>query len=84
MVSQTHLGCSTARNKGTCTNRKTINREQLEQDVLNALKSHLMEPDLCDLFCKEYTTHMNELRRSHNAALEGARKEHQSVVKKLD
>ena len=84
MVSQTHLGCSTARNKGTCSNRKTIKREQLEQDVLSALKSHLMEPNLCDLFCKEYTAHMNELRRSHNSALEGARKEHQSVVKKLD
>ena len=84
MVSQTHLGCSTARNKGTCSNRKTIKREQLEQDVLNALKSHLMEPDLCDLFCKEYTAHMNDLRRSHNAALDGYRKEHKSVVKKLD
>ena len=84
MVSQTHLGCSTARNKGTCSNRKTIKREQLELDVLSALKSHLMDPDLCDLFCKEYTAHMNELRRTHNAALDSHRKEHQLVVKKLD
>ncbi|WP_408014302.1 hypothetical protein [Roseibium marinum] len=84
MVSQTHLGCSTARNKGTCDNRKTIKRETLEQDVLNALKSHLMDPDLCDLFCKEYTAHLNQLRLNHNASIEGYKSEHKQTLKKLD
>ncbi len=34
-VSQKHYGCSTARNKGTCDNRKTIMQERLEEAVLN-------------------------------------------------
>ena len=83
MISQTHLGCSNARNKGTCDNRKAIKREKLEADVLNALRSHLMDKELCELFCKEYTRHMNELRRNHNLALEGYRQEHKRVKKNL-
>jgi hypothetical protein len=45
-ISQTHLGCATARNKGTCQNRLGISREALEQAILNALKQHLMQPVL--------------------------------------
>ncbi len=74
-ISSSRLGCSTARNKGTCDNRMTIPREDLEEAVLNALKQHLMDPDLCRVFCDEYTRHMNELRMQHNAALEGYRAE---------
>jgi hypothetical protein len=33
MISATHLGCSAARNKGTCGNRRTIARDALERRV---------------------------------------------------
>jgi hypothetical protein len=33
MISATHVGCSTARNKGTCSNRVTIKRAALEERV---------------------------------------------------
>lgn len=36
MISQTHIGCSTARNKGTCANRLSMKRESLEDAVLGA------------------------------------------------
>lgn len=42
MISATHVGCSTARNKGTCSNRASINRVELEDRVLGALRSKLM------------------------------------------
>ncbi|WP_430635605.1 recombinase zinc beta ribbon domain-containing protein [Sphingomonas hankookensis] len=42
MISVDLVGCSTARNKGTCDNRKNIRRDQLEARVLNALRHHLM------------------------------------------
>ena len=75
MISQDRLGCSTARNKGTCDNRLTIPREKLEQDVLGALKGHLLDPKLCAIFCDEFTKHMNKLRRDHVAATEHFRRE---------
>jgi site-specific DNA recombinase len=43
-----------------------------------------MDPDLCELFCQEYTAHLNELRRNHNVSLEGHRQELQQTKKKLD
>ena len=37
--------------------------EALEQDVLGALKAHLMDPELCAVFCAEFTKHMNKRHR---------------------
>ncbi|MBA4130093.1 MAG: resolvase [Hyphomicrobium sp.] len=75
MISQTHVGCSTARNKGTCSNRLSIKREALEEAVLGALRTHLMKTDLCEEFCKEYTAHINRSRLDHNASLARYEKE---------
>ncbi|MFV1566720.1 MULTISPECIES: recombinase family protein, partial [unclassified Phaeobacter] len=83
MISQTHMGCSSARNKGICSNRRGIHREKLEADVLSALEEHLMDPDLCAVFCDEYTKHMNKLRSEHDAALNQFRAEHERTQKKL-
>ena len=45
-ISQTHYGCSTARNKGTCDNLLTLRRDDLEAKVLDGLKHHLMHPEM--------------------------------------
>ncbi len=68
MHNKTHLSCSTAKNKGTCSNKMTIKREDLEAQVLHALNAHLMDDRLVDAFCTEYTNRMNTLRREQNAA----------------
>jgi site-specific DNA recombinase len=83
MVSQTHMGCSNARNKGTCSNKRTMKREDLEHDVLGALKDHLMDDELCEVFCEEYTRHMNKLRREHDAAIDFHRDELRKIKKQL-
>ena len=75
VISQTHMGCSTARNKGTCDNRRTIKREALEELVLDGLKHHLMEPELCEVFAEEYARHLNVLRMAKNASIEAAKTE---------
>ena len=81
-VSKDLYGCSTARNKGTCNNRLTIRQDELEGSVLNALQDHLMDEELCQVFCKEYTSHMNELRSKHNAKRIAIEKELKDLVKK--
>ena len=75
MVSGTHCGCSSARNKGTCDNRMTMHREKLEQKVLGALRGHLMDPALCEEFCNEYVKQLNRVRMTHNASLNSYRTE---------
>ncbi|MGH1457244.1 MAG: recombinase family protein [Alphaproteobacteria bacterium] len=83
-VSQDRYGCSTARNKGTCDNKLTIRQDELESAVLNALKDHLMDEELCKVFCDEYTRHMNELRSKHNSKRISLEKELKSLVVRED
>lgn len=67
--SNTHYGCSTAQNKGTCGNRLTIRQDVLEEAVLSSLRKHLMDPQLCAEFCREYTEHVNRLRIERNSTI---------------
>ncbi len=62
MISQTLMGCSTARNKGTCSNRLNIRREALEATILAGLRSRLMEPDLVKVFAEAFIAETNKLR----------------------
>ena len=78
-ISKDHYGCSSARNKGTCTNTATIRQDRLEAAVLHALQNHLMDPELAKVFCEEYTRHLNELRIEHNSRIAGYRAELQKL-----
>jgi hypothetical protein len=46
----------------TVLNRMAIKRAELEERVLGALKSNLMDPALFREFCDEFTREMNRLR----------------------
>ena len=78
------FACTTARMKGTCNNHVTIRREVLEATVLDGLQHRLMGSDLYEIFCEEYTRHMNALRMQRNAAYEGRKSELGRVTKELD
>ena len=69
-INASRYGCSSARNKGeaVCTNKRTITRDALEHAVLGALQTHLMQDELVQVFCEEYTRHMNALKRQMDAA----------------
>jgi len=84
MISADLIGCSTARNKGTCDNRKSFQRERLEARVLNALRYHLMDPALFKEFCDEFTREMNRLRMEGSASIEAARSEIKRIERELD
>ncbi len=84
MISADLVGCSTARNKGTCNNRKNIRRDQLEARVLNALRHHLMDPALFKEFCDEFTREMNRLRMEGRASIDAAEAETKKIDRELD
>jgi site-specific DNA recombinase len=83
-VSQSHYGCSTARNKGTCDNRLTVRQDMLEGLVIGALQSRLMDPALLAEFCNEYTRRLNKLRSEKNASLGAARGELARLLKQRE
>jgi site-specific DNA recombinase len=84
MISIDLVGCATARNKGTCDNRRNIRRDQLEARVLNALRHHLMDPALFKEFCDEFTREMNRLRIEGRASIEGAQSEVKRIERNLE
>jgi site-specific DNA recombinase len=83
MISKDLLGCSTARNKGTCDNRMNIRRDALEASVLSGLRTHLMEPELFREFCDEFTREVNRLRMEHGADLVARRSELTKVERQI-
>jgi site-specific DNA recombinase len=84
MISANLVGCSTARNKGTCENRTNIRRDVLERRVLDALRHHLMEPELFAEFCEEFTREMNRVRSAGRNSIERAHAEVRKIDRDLD
>jgi site-specific DNA recombinase len=70
---QDRLGCFSARAKGTCSNRLTIARHEIEERVLRAIRDQLMRRDFFEEFCREYTHEMNKLRMEYRASLTSGR-----------
>ncbi len=83
-ISQRHVGCSSARNKGTCDNRRTIARHEIETRVLGALGDRLMEPELFAVFCEEFTAEMNRLRGAVADQAAGLDRELAKIGRDLD
>jgi len=69
MAGRNRLACFGAREKGTCDNHLTIRRDEVEARVLKALEEKLLQRDLFDEFCEEFTREMNRLRGEHRASL---------------
>jgi site-specific DNA recombinase len=77
------LACFGARSRGTCTNRLTISRQEVEERVLVALRAKLMRRDLFEDFCREYVRELNRLRMEHRATLSHGRQELAAVEREI-
>ena len=77
------LACFGARSRGTCTNRLTIGRQEVEERVLVALLDKLMRRDLFEDFYHEYVRELNRLRMEHRAGLSSARSEFAAVEREI-
>ena len=68
LMNKTKYGCASARNKGTCDNRKLIKRESVEERILSGLKSKLMHPEMLKEFVTEYHREWNRLNSESSSA----------------
>jgi site-specific DNA recombinase len=75
VYSREHLGCFGSRDRGTCDNRLTIARQEVERRVLRALQEKLLRADFFDEFCRQFAKEMNRLRMEQRANLTGAKRE---------
>jgi site-specific DNA recombinase len=79
VYSREQLGCFGTRDRGTCTNKLTISRHEVEERVLSALQDKLMRKDFFEEFCREFAKEMNRLRMEQRAGLSGAKRELERV-----
>jgi site-specific DNA recombinase len=75
VYSRDHLGCFGTRDRGTCTNKLTIARKEVEARVLGALQDKLMRRDFFEEFCREFAKEMNRLRMEQRASQTSAKRE---------
>lgn len=78
-----YLSCSAARRKGTCGERRGIPRMVLEELILDALKHHLMTPNLFEEFARAYHAEINQHRLRIEVLSADRRRELESVERKL-
>ena len=62
-----------------CDNHLTIRRAEVEARVLKALQENLLNQELFEEFCDEFTREMNRLRMEHRASLSAAEREIERV-----
>lgn len=77
--SANRLMCFGARDQGTCSNRLTIRRDEVEQRVLHGLQEKLLRQELFEEFCEKFTREMNRLRMEYRANLSSAERELERV-----
>ncbi|MBR0661673.1 recombinase family protein [Roseomonas oryzicola] len=78
-----YLACKAAFRQGACDNAVRLRRPHLEAQVLAALGSELMQPDLVAEFVAEFTRELNRLVAEMTAGTDGKRRELESVRRKL-
>src|SRR5205823_2688180 len=83
VYSREQLGCFGTRDRGTCTNKLTISRHEVEERVLSALQDKLMRKDFFEEFCREFAKEMNRLRMEQRAGLSGAKRELERVKREI-
>ena len=83
VISRDHMGCATARDRGTCTNRLTIRIDVLERSVLAGLQTELMRDDLVGLFIAEFKAELDRITAGANEGVEVARREIATVERQI-
>jgi len=83
VYSREQLGCFGTRDRGTCTNKLTISRLEVEGRVLSALQDKLMRKDFFEEFCREFAKEMNRLRMEQRAGLTGNKRELERVKRDI-
>jgi site-specific DNA recombinase len=86
IIGKERWGCSRHREGGpaACRNNRSISTGQMEARVLHGLQQHMLDPDLIEIYVREY--HLEHARRSKELARDSERlkKRHREAVAKVE
>ena len=82
-VGKDYLACNAARRQGTCSNRAGIRHSVLDDLILNALRTQLMQPDDVAFFVEEFTREWNRRQAEASASIAQRKRELEGVERKI-
>jgi site-specific DNA recombinase len=83
-VGKDYVACAAARKLGTCTQRQSFRRAELEDAVLDLLRNRLMQPDAVADFIRTFSAEMNAQRGDETVARSRQETERAVLKRKLD
>lgn len=83
IIATDRYGCAAHKNKGTCANKATIRRIEIEGRVLTGLKDKLMAPDMVEEFTRTFHEELNKQTKKAAANQETDKKALKDTEKKL-
>ena len=84
IMGKDRYGCASHRAKGTCTNERTIIRQDIEKRILDGLKHRLMAPELFKEFADEYCRQVNKANAEREANKAQLARDFRAVERKID
>ena len=83
-IGKDYIACSTARRQGTCVNRASIRRSEIETWIIYALQRQLMAPDLVSEFVRAFNDEINKSRRDRDQRREVLMREEKELARRID
>ena len=83
-VGKDYIACSAARKQHTCTQKRSFKRRELEDVVLNLLRTRLMRPEAVAAFVASVSREMNAGRAEESAARARLTSERSQITRRLD
>ena len=83
-IGKDYIACSAARRQGTCTNRASIRRNEIEGWIVEALRRQLMAPDLVGEFIRTFNDEINRTRRDCGQRRHGLQREQRDLDRRID
>ena len=84
LLGKSYYGCAATRNKGTCDNRLTVRKDELENRVLTGLKEELLHPDLIAEFARVYQEEFNRMAGENGRERDKAVKDLATVHRQIE
>ena len=83
IVGKQRYGCFNRKSRGTCSNKRTISRDEIETRVLTGLKDKLLAPEIIHRAVKDIQAETNRLNREKSIAFDRDKRSLVDIEKKI-
>ena len=83
-VGKDYMACDHARNQGTCSHKRGVKRDRIEEAVLETLKTKLMQPEHVEEFTRAFHAEINRVEKQRNTQQKNIVVEVEKITRQLD